>query len=129
MALDTTLGQPAVGMRIELWSLAGEQPRRLKSTRTNNDGRTDERLLKAEEMQPGRYELLFVVGNYFAGKVASVLTTPFLDRVPIRFGIAEAAASYHVPLRVCPWGTPPIAAAETLVETGSRLGRGQPGVG
>ncbi len=28
---------------------------------------------------------------------------PFLDRVPIRFGIADATAHYHVPLLVSPW--------------------------
>jgi 5-hydroxyisourate hydrolase len=28
---------------------------------------------------------------------------PFLDTVPIRFGIADASAHYHVPLLVSPW--------------------------
>jgi 5-hydroxyisourate hydrolase-like protein (transthyretin family) len=30
-------------------------------------------------------------------------TPPFLDEVPIRFGIADAEAHYHVPLLVSPW--------------------------
>ncbi len=28
---------------------------------------------------------------------------PFLDEVPIRFGIADPQAHYHVPLLVSPW--------------------------
>jgi len=28
---------------------------------------------------------------------------PFLDRVTIDFGIADAAAHYHVPLLLSPW--------------------------
>jgi 5-hydroxyisourate hydrolase len=28
---------------------------------------------------------------------------PFLDVVPLRFGIADAAGHYHVPLLVSPW--------------------------
>jgi 5-hydroxyisourate hydrolase len=28
---------------------------------------------------------------------------PFLDRIPIQFGIAEPSTHYHVPLLVSPW--------------------------
>ena len=28
---------------------------------------------------------------------------PFLGRVPVRFGISDPTASYHVPLLVSPW--------------------------
>ena len=36
------------------------------------------------------------VGDYFGEQ-------PFLDRIPIRFKIADASAHYHVPLLVSPW--------------------------
>jgi 5-hydroxyisourate hydrolase len=29
---------------------------------------------------------------------------PFLDRIPIRFGISDGGAHYHVPLLVSPYG-------------------------
>ncbi len=101
--LDTAHGCPAQGMQIELWSLAGSQPKLLKTTRTNAEGRTDNPLLAAEELQAGQYELVFHVGDYFAAKEASLPKLRFLDRVPVRFGIADASASYHVPLLVSPW--------------------------
>ena len=60
-------------------------------------------LLAADEMRPSRYELVFYVGDYFAGKVTPAPQVPFLDRVPVQFGIADPTASYHVPLLVSPW--------------------------
>ena len=100
--LDTANGCPAQGMQIELWSLHSER-KLLKSARTNPDGRTDQPLLQAAEMKVGQYELLFYVGDYFAARGASTPKPPFLDRVPVRFAIADPGASYHVPLLCSPW--------------------------
>jgi 5-hydroxyisourate hydrolase len=101
--LDTAHGCPAQGMQIELWSLAGDEPALLKSVRTNADGRTEQPLLNDESMKSGQYELVFYVGDYFASRTTSALPARFLDKVPVRFGIADAQASYHVPLLVSPW--------------------------
>jgi 5-hydroxyisourate hydrolase len=92
--LDTMRGQPAAGVTIELWSL--DQSRMLKRLQTNADGRTDAPLLSGTEMIAGNYELIFFVGDYFGER-------RFLDRVPVRFVISDAAAKYHVPLLVSPW--------------------------
>jgi 5-hydroxyisourate hydrolase len=97
--LDTARGLPAREMQIQLWFLGGPQRQLLKTVRTNADGRTDAPLLGAEEMRPGEYELVFFVGDYF-GKQSS---PPFLNQVPVRFGIVDATASYHVPLLCSPW--------------------------
>jgi len=100
--LDTAHGCPAAGLNIELWSLAGPLPKLLKTVRTNADGRTAEPLLTGAEMQAGNYELVFCVGDYFAAR-GGAAKPAFLDRVPVRFGIGDASASYHVPLLVSPW--------------------------
>ena len=92
--LDTMRGQPAAGMTIELWS--ADQSKMLKKVKTNSDGRTDAPLLSGEEIAAGTYELVFFVGDYFGER-------RFLDRVPVRFMISDAAAKYHVPLLVSPW--------------------------
>lgn len=101
--LDIAQGCPARDMQIELWSIVGETRTLLKTVRTNADGRTDQPLLADEEMQAGRYELVFYVGDYFAGKSSPGPQALFLDRVPVQFGIADATTSYHVPLLVSPW--------------------------
>lgn len=101
--LDTAHGCPAAGMKIELWSLDGEERTLVTSARTNTDGRTDTPLLAADEMKTGQYEILFFVGDYFVSKATPMPKIHFLDKVPVRFGIADAGASYHVPLLCSPW--------------------------
>ena len=101
--LDTANGCPAKDLQIELWSLAGSTPSLLKTVVTNGDGRTDQPLLSGSEMRSGQYELVFFVGDYFASRSAQGGKVQFLDRVPVRFGIADSNASYHVPLLVSPW--------------------------
>lgn len=104
--LDTAHGRPAAGVQLELARLdpvSGER-RVLKATRTNADGRTDAPLLEGEEMTAGVYEIVFEVGEYFAGESGRVGSArPFLDSVPVRFGIADSSAHYHVPLLASPW--------------------------
>jgi 5-hydroxyisourate hydrolase len=100
--LDTTQGRPAANVMVQLWRVdaLGERTY-LKTVYTTADGRTKEPLLSGSEMSVGVYELLFAVGAYFAQQT---LPTPsFLDEVPIRFGIADGDAHYHVPLLVSPW--------------------------
>ena len=101
--LDTAHGSPAAGVRIELWSLAGEARTLIKSATTNADGRTDAPLLAADELRAGLYEVVFHVGDYFASRGVALTEPRFLDQVPVRFSIADASASYHVPLLVSPW--------------------------
>lgn len=102
--LDTAQGRPAAGMTISLWALEeGGTRRLLRESRTNRDGRTDAPLLAGDELQVGVYELVFAVGPYFAAQGLPVARPPFLDEVPVRFGIGDANAQYHVPLLTSPW--------------------------
>jgi 5-hydroxyisourate hydrolase len=101
--LDVAHGCPASGVKIELWSLDGEDRELVTTVKTNADGRTDQPLLSADEMKTGQYEILFFVGDYFAARSPTLPKTRFLDKVPVRFGIADAGASYHVPLLCSPW--------------------------
>ena len=102
--LDTARGRPAAELQVELFRLdpASGERTSLKTVRTNADGRTDAPLLEGEDLQAATYEIVFDVGGYFAAEVG-VSDPPFLGRVPIRFGIADASAHYHVPLLASPW--------------------------
>jgi 5-hydroxyisourate hydrolase len=102
--LDLTIGRPAQGVRVELYELGSGSERKLVvDVVTNADGRTDKPLLSADQARAGRFELLFHVGDYFRGQRAELADPPFLDVVPIRFGVADRGAHYHVPLLVSPW--------------------------
>jgi 5-hydroxyisourate hydrolase len=99
--LDTAAGSPGAGIKIELYQL-GTERRRVKTVTTNDDGRTDQPLLEGEAFAQGQWELVFHVGEYFAGRGLELPQPAFLDLVPLRFGIA-GDAHYHVPLLVSPW--------------------------
>ena len=98
--LDTANGRPAAGLEIELFRIEGDGRSALKTVRTNADGRTDEPLLKVGEFERGVYEMLFHVGEYFGREGGD---PPFLDLVPLRFGVSDPEAHYHVPLLASPW--------------------------
>jgi len=100
--LDTALGRPAAGLRIELLRL-GASEERLKTALTNADGRVDGPLLEGASLMAGVYELRFHAGDSLRALRATP-EPPFLDVIPIRFGIASPEEHYHVPLLLSPYG-------------------------
>ena len=101
--LDTARGCPAEGLKIELFRIEGETRSHLKTLVTNDDGRTDEQILPAEDFATGTYELVFHAGAYLNASGVPPETPRFLDVIPLRFGISEAS-HYHVPLLLSPFG-------------------------
>jgi len=102
--LDTMAGRPAAGVAVSLFRLKDEAREVVVSTQTNADGRCDAPLLEADRMAAGTYELRFHVADYFKSRNVELPDPPFLDVVPIRFGIGDASAHYHVPLLISPYG-------------------------
>ena len=103
--LDTAHGCPAANLPIELWSIDSTSGDRHLITRilTNQDGRADEALLIGDAFKIGLYELVFIVGDYFANYPENLPRPLFLNRIPIQFAIADPDSHYHVPLLVSPW--------------------------
>jgi 5-hydroxyisourate hydrolase len=101
--LDTALGRPAAGLKIELYRV-GPTEERLTVATTNADGRVDRPLLEGAALSPGVYELRFHAGDYLRAVNAPLTDPAFLDVVPVRFGIAAADQHYHVPLLLSPYG-------------------------
>ncbi len=102
--LDTAQGVPASGMRIDLYALNGDTRRLIKTVHTDDDGRTDGPLLPAGQFGAGEYELVFHAGAYLDAMGEGQGDHRFLDIIPIRFGIADPDAHYHVPLLLSPFG-------------------------
>jgi 5-hydroxyisourate hydrolase len=101
--LDTAGGTPAAGMRIDFAAAGGNGAQATRTVYTNAEGRTDEPLLAGDAMRRGVFELTFHVADYYRRQGRALADPPFLDRVPIRFAIADPAAHYHVPLLCSPW--------------------------
>jgi 2-oxo-4-hydroxy-4-carboxy-5-ureidoimidazoline decarboxylase len=102
--LDTYHGHPAAGVAIEFFEIgASGESRLLSRTTTNADGRTERPLMVEQPIPISQYELRFAIGDYFVRRGTPLPDPPFLGIVPIRFGVAEPEAHYHVPLLATPW--------------------------
>ncbi len=102
--LDTARGCPAEGLKIALYEITGGSRSKLTETETNEDGRTNSPILPKEDFKTGTYELVFFAGDYLRATGQSAEEPLFLDEVPIRFGMSDAEAHYHVPLLLSPYG-------------------------
>src|SRR5262245_27653847 len=102
--LDTAHGRPGAGITVTVHRL-GAGGARLEIARavTNADGRTDRPILEGDTFIPGVYEIVFAAGDYFERGGAKLPRPPFVGDVVLRFGVANAAEHYHVPLLVSPW--------------------------
>ena len=54
-------------------------------------------------MEPGQYRIDYHVGDYHKAQGTPVAAIPFLDVVPVAFGIADPGTHHHVPLQFTPW--------------------------
>ena len=102
--LDTARGCPAAGLKIALYSIDGDAPTLMVEMVTNDDGRTDSPILPQESFATGTYELVFFAGDYLRASGQGGDEPLFLDQVPIRFGMSDPEAHYHVPLLLSPYG-------------------------
>ena len=80
--LDTARGEPAVGVRVELYR--GDE--RIASCETDADGR----IRDFADVEPGTYRLVFHPPS------------PFFRRVELELELGDG--HYHVPLLVSPFG-------------------------
>ena len=102
--LDTARGRPAGGLEITLYRIEGANRMKLVQMTTNADGRTDTPILPKGQFAAGTYELVFFCGPYLNRHGLGQSEPKFLDQIPLRFGIDDAEAHYHVPLLLSPYG-------------------------
>ena len=98
--LDTARGKPAAGVRIMLYRVSGNSHKKIGEAVTNADGRTDVPMLVGKAFSVGVYELVFCAGEYLRATGQASGEVLFLDEIPIRFGVSDAGAHYHVPLLI-----------------------------
>jgi 2-oxo-4-hydroxy-4-carboxy-5-ureidoimidazoline decarboxylase len=102
--LDTVRGRPAAGVAVDLHEVVSETETVLVARAvTNADGRTDAPLIGGRPVPIATYELRFALGSYHRAAGYDLADPPFLDVVPLRFGVSEPEGHYHVPLAATPW--------------------------
>jgi len=94
--LDTSQGNPAQDVFVQLekqsgagWALVGQD-------RTNADGR----IAFSCPYEPGVYRLVFQTDTYFARRGIPA----FFTVVPVTFEVKDTSRKYHVPLLLNPYG-------------------------
>ena len=101
--LDTSVGLPAGGVRLDVHDLSAPVPQLLVAVTTGTDGRCAAPLLAGPAFKAGRYSITFHVAEYFRSRGVSLHEPAFIEEAVIRIGIAHPDQHYHVPLLVSPW--------------------------
>src|SRR5688500_3687548 len=102
--VDVTRGTPAQGIAVDVQRVQGADSRLIAAVTTNADGRTDQPLISADQLETAIYELSFHAADYFHRLGITLTDPPFMGVIVIRIGIASSAGNYHVPLLVSPYG-------------------------
>jgi 5-hydroxyisourate hydrolase len=97
--LDTSLGHPAAGVPVTLEAREGATGwKQLGWGATDTDGRLQN--LAPEPLPAGTYRLTFDTRAYFESRQ----TASFYPEVAVVFEVRDAAAKYHIPLLISPYG-------------------------
>src|SRR5215208_820641 len=96
--LDTTMGRPAAGITIILYSGENDEWKETARGKTNDDGRISDLLKKDIILQKGIYKLRFETKDYF-DKNAVVTFYPYVEIV---FDV-QGGEHYHIPLLLNPF--------------------------
>ena len=98
--LDTSIGRPAGAITVQLQRQHGATWTDVSRAVTDKDGRVTGLLPPAGQAGAGGYRLTFDVGEYFRARGVE----SFYSTISIDFIVRDAAAHYHVPLLLSPYG-------------------------
>jgi 5-hydroxyisourate hydrolase len=94
--VDVSRGVVASGMRVEVLF----KDRKILGGVTSAKGALEE----SATLEPGEYEAVFHVAEWYRKEKVALPAVPFLDVVTYRFGISDPAQHYHLPFKCTPWG-------------------------
>lgn len=101
--LDLFSGMPANGVKVDLFSKAGEELKALKSVTTGPDGRPESGpLLSGDALTAGRYVVAFHLTDYFKS-VDKGLPANFFRKITMEFEVLDPKRPHHIPLQCTPW--------------------------
>lgn len=105
--VDVATGRVAAGLRVTVARLGpdGEpdgEP--LAKGVIGANGLLDHPTLMSDAITAGGYEVRFAVGDFYRAQGTATASPGFLEVVPYRFHIADAAQHYHLPFKFTAWG-------------------------
>ena len=105
--VDVAAGRVAAGLHVVVRRLGvgGEPvPDVLAQGVIGPNGLLAHPALMSDAIVPGGYEVTFQVGDYCRAQGVAVPSPSFLEVVPYRFHIADAAQHHHLPFKFTAWG-------------------------
>jgi 5-hydroxyisourate hydrolase len=100
--VDVARGVVAHGMRVEVFRATPSRAL-VCAGQINERGVLDDAALNVR-FEPGHFEALFHVAEFYRRAGIALPATPFLEVVTYRFGVDDPAQHYHLPFKVTPWG-------------------------
>ncbi|MBU8545356.1 MULTISPECIES: hydroxyisourate hydrolase [Roseomonadaceae] len=102
-AVDVASGRTGEGMRVDIHRIGRDGERELVADGViGSDGALDHPITTGAGVEEGTYEVMFHIGDFFAASDRP--PPPFLELVPFRFRVFDAALHYHLPIKFTPWG-------------------------
>ena len=102
--VDVSRGVVAAGMLVELYHCGSDGAATLVCRGAISPKGLLEDPVIAGVMRQGFYEARFYIKDYYEAQRVGLPALPFLDVVSYRFGIADEAQHYHLPMKCTPWG-------------------------
>jgi 5-hydroxyisourate hydrolase len=94
--VDVSRGIVARGMRVQLL----RQGKPILDGEASSSGTLE----VGGRVDPGAYEAVFHVADWYRKQGIGLPAVPFLDVVTYRFGVADPEQHYHLPFKCTPWG-------------------------
>ena len=98
--LDTSIGRPAAAVAVEVHRRDGDDWTPVGHGFTDGDGRIKTLLDLDAQPTVGAFRIVFDIARYFTARHVE----SFYGQVTVEFNVRDAAAHYHVPLLVSPYG-------------------------
>jgi len=101
--VDVSRGVVAAGMRVELAASEASGERLIAAGRIGASGLLVDPQLD-RTLSTGFYVARFHIAEYYGNATGEAPAVPFLDVISYRFGLADPASHYHLPMKCTPWG-------------------------
>lgn len=106
--VDVASGRVATGLRVTVRRLGPDgEPEAgpwLAEGEIGATGVLSHPALMGEAITAGGYEVRFHVGDFYRDQGTATISPGFLEVVPYRFHIADAAQHHHLPFKFTAWG-------------------------
>ncbi|KJK08048.1 hydroxyisourate hydrolase [Pseudomonas alkylphenolica] len=102
--VDVASGRVAEGLEVRLERLEAGQRQLICQGRIGGNGLLPGLDECKAQCAVGVYEVSLQVADFYRAQGLTLPAVPFLDELVYRFGVADTAQHYHLPIKLTAWG-------------------------